>query len=141
VAPVEELAQRLDQFGADFAAGRAFRYAVWSADSAALLGEVDLFVRDAERRVPWGAGDRVEIGYWLDAAVTGHGFATEAAVALVAVADAMPGLARVEIRCDVNNVASAAIPQRLGFSAETCVDGMQVWMRVPRSATERTPPR
>jgi RimJ/RimL family protein N-acetyltransferase len=133
VAPVAALAQRLDQFGADFAAGRSFRYAVWTANGDALLGEVDLFVRDAERRVPLGAGDRVEIGYWLDAAATGHGFATEAAVALLAVADAIPGLSRVEIRCDVNNSASAAIPQRLGFSAETGVDEMQVWVRVTHS--------
>jgi RimJ/RimL family protein N-acetyltransferase len=87
----------------------------------------------------------VEIGYWLDAAATGHGFASEAAAALLDVADAMPGISRVEIRCDVNNTASAAIPRRLGFCEETCTDGTQVWVRLklgtPHEETERTPPR
>ncbi len=59
-----------------------------------------------------------EIGYWLRASATGHGYMTEA-VRLVT--DYLfNGLAatRVEIRCDERNHASAAIARRLGYVQE-----------------------
>ena len=66
--------------------------------------------------------ETLEIGYWLDAAQTGQGLVTEATQALTDVAlggGAQPGLTGIDeivIHCDVDNVASAGVPRRLGFT-------------------------
>jgi RimJ/RimL family protein N-acetyltransferase len=114
--PEEELAERLSGFAADFAAARAWRYAIFSRDESRSLGEVDLFPRDAAGRVAFPSADRLEIGYWLDAAATGRGLATEAARAMLGVATGLSGMTRVEIRCNARNAPSAALPRRLGFT-------------------------
>ena len=125
--PARELAERLGGFGDDFAADRAYRYALLTPDGSKVLGEVDLFPRAATGRVPLRDADHLELGYWLDAAVTGQGLATEAAGALLAIAATLPGMTHVEIRCDAANAASAAVPQRLGFHLSAVEAGLQVW--------------
>lgn len=125
--PAEALAQRLAGFAADFEAGRAYRYAMLTPDGARLLGEADLFPRGSAGRMPLFLADRAEIGYWLDAAATGQGYATEAAGALTGVAASLPGMLHVEIRCDEANAASAAVPRRLGFRLAGVQEGSQVW--------------
>lgn len=128
--PLPALAERLAGFAADFAASRAWRYALLAPDGARLLGEVDLFPRAAHGRVPFAEHpDRVEIGYWLDAAATGQGFALEAADAMIALARSLPGIAHVEIQCDEANVASARVPERLGFELAAAEEGLQVWRK------------
>lgn len=128
--PLPALAERLAGFAADFATNRAWRYVLLTPDGARLLGEVDLFPRAAHGRVPFAENaDRVEIGYWLDATVTGQGLALEAASAMIAVAQSLPGVAHVEIRCDEANVASARVPQRLGFELAAVDAGLQVWRK------------
>ena len=58
----------------------------------------------------------LEIGYWVRSDRTGRGYATAAAWALTGVAfDWFPLINRIEIRCDPANVASAAIPPKLGY--------------------------
>ena len=128
-APVAELAERLSAFEEEFVAGRAFRFAMLSPDESQLFGEADLFPRAATGRVSLDKADRVELGYWLDAAVTGRGLATEAMRALLGVAESIPGLRHAEIRCDKANVPSAAIPPRLGFHLSSMEGEMQVWRR------------
>jgi RimJ/RimL family protein N-acetyltransferase len=59
--------------------------------------------------------DAVEIGYWIASAKTRRGYATAAARALTPVALELSGARRVEIHCDVANIASAAIPRKLGY--------------------------
>lgn len=126
-APLPDLAERLSGFADDFAAGRGFRYALFALDESRLLGEADLFPRSASSRVELTAADRVELGYWLDVAVTGRGFAIEAVRALMEVAAALPGISHAEIRCDERNARSVAIPQRLGFTLTDSAARMQVW--------------
>lgn len=116
VAPIPELAKRLRLFAADFDANREWRFAIISRETRSLLGEADLFSRDASRRVPYDESDRAEIGYWLRADVTGMGYATEAVRALIDRARTLTRFRSVEIRCAPRNLPSAAIPSRLGFS-------------------------
>jgi ribosomal-protein-serine acetyltransferase len=61
---------------------------------------------------------RAEIGYWLDQGHQGRGIMTAALAALVAHAFAGLELNRVEIRTDVENAASRAVAERLGFRYE-----------------------
>ena len=62
-----------------------------------------------------GAG-ALEIGYWLRATHEGRGIVTAAVRALVGVAFDVDGAERVVIHCHPDNVRSAAIPERLGFT-------------------------
>jgi RimJ/RimL family protein N-acetyltransferase len=128
-APLPELSARLTGFAEDFAAGRSYRYALLSPDGTQVHGEASLFPRAAAGRVMLPDADHVELGYWLDAASTGQGLATEATSALLAVAITLPGMTHAEIRCDAANVASAAVPQRLGFHLATADAEGQVWRR------------
>jgi RimJ/RimL family protein N-acetyltransferase len=116
--PLPELVLRLAGFAVDFRTGRSWRFGMFSLDESDILGEVSLFPRSATGRVAAAVANRMEIGYWLAASVTGYGYATEAARAMLAVATRQPGMTCVEIHCDPRNVRSAAVPQRMGFRPE-----------------------
>ncbi|MFC4610381.1 GNAT family N-acetyltransferase [Streptomyces maoxianensis] len=100
----------------DFLAGRAERWA--SGDEftyaivldEAIVGACGLLRRDD---TPDNAR---EIGYWLHPAATGRGVATRTARALVDQAFRLPGIGYVEVVHDPANVASGAVPARLGFT-------------------------
>jgi RimJ/RimL family protein N-acetyltransferase len=79
------------------------------------LGGGHLSRRAGVSRGALDGADRVEVGYWLRGDAGGNGYATEAAAAAMAIGLALPGIERVEIRCDAANAPSAAIPRRLGF--------------------------
>lgn len=94
------LAGSVDAWGSDF------DYAI-VAHPNAIAGSCSLMARIG----PGG----FEIGYWVHAAHLRRGYATAAAAALAAEAFRI-GAERVEIVHDVANVASGAIPRRLGFT-------------------------
>jgi ribosomal-protein-serine acetyltransferase len=58
------------------------------------------------------------IGYWLDEASEGKGVMTAAVAALADDGFERYRLVRVEIRADVENTASRAVAERLGFQLE-----------------------
>jgi ribosomal-protein-serine acetyltransferase len=58
------------------------------------------------------------VGYWLSEMEERQGTMTQAVRALTGYAFARWGLNRVEIRADVENLRSRAIPERLGFREE-----------------------
>jgi [ribosomal protein S5]-alanine N-acetyltransferase len=128
-APLPELAERLAGFASDFTDDRAYRYALLTPDGAHLLGEADLFPRDASGRVPLAAADRVELGYWLASNATGKGLATEATRALLEMAATLPRMIHAEIRCNIANAPSAGVPQRLGFQLISRDADTQVWQK------------
>jgi RimJ/RimL family protein N-acetyltransferase len=109
------LENRLAQHADAFAAGTEWVYGMFSPDGAEVLGGCGLYPR-----VGPGA---VEIGYWLSAAHTGRGLATEAAAVLTRLAFAAPAIDRVEIRCDPRNAASARVPHRLGYRVDKTAGG------------------
>ncbi|MCP2312478.1 MULTISPECIES: GNAT family N-acetyltransferase [Kitasatospora] len=95
--------------------GTDFMYVVGlESDPAVVLGAFGL-----HGRIGPGA---LEIGYWVDAAHTGRSIATRAAAELTRAALALPGITRVEIHCDEANLASAAIPRKLGYRLDRIQD-------------------
>jgi len=91
-----------------------FDYAIWEDVASLLVGGAGLHPR-------LGPG-RIEIGYWVRDGWLRRGIATAAARALTSAAFTMPGIEEVHIHCDEANVASAAVPNRLGFSLAKIVD-------------------
>jgi RimJ/RimL family protein N-acetyltransferase len=119
--PKAELETRLAGFVADFDADLKWRYGMYSASENDLLGEVDMFPRDANGRVAYSECDRVEIGYWVRSDLTGRGLVTEGVRRMLDLAASLPRVERAEIRCDARNAPSAAIPARLGFVLERSI--------------------
>jgi RimJ/RimL family protein N-acetyltransferase len=108
--PLEAKVQLLRSFRGKFDLGRDFVYGIFSRDETAVVGGTGLHTRHGE--------DAFEIGYWIRTTHARRGFATEASAALTRVAFELCGVDRVEIRVDPANVASLAIPRKLGFHEE-----------------------
>jgi RimJ/RimL family protein N-acetyltransferase len=71
-------------------------------------------------RIEWTIR-RFEIGYWLRTSAIGHGYVTETVQLLTRLAFDSLEANRVEIRMDVRNTRSRAVPVRLGFVFEGCM--------------------
>lgn len=76
------------------------------------LGDSVIGGTGLHRRI--GSGG-LEIGYWIDEAHCGQGFATELTEGLTTAAFAEPSIERVEIHHDRANATSARVPERLGY--------------------------
>jgi RimJ/RimL family protein N-acetyltransferase len=84
---------------------------VWERVGGRFLGGIGIHPHNWETRY-------FEIGYWLRASATGHGYMTEAARLVTDYLFNELGARRVEIRCDERNAPSAAIARRLGYVYE-----------------------
>jgi RimJ/RimL family protein N-acetyltransferase len=99
----------------------ALRTGEWAFDEDADWAYVLVEVASGEIVGAAGLHRRVgpralEIGYWVRSDRAGRGYATAAAGALAEAAAAnVPDLDRVEIHMDEANLASAAVPRKLGF--------------------------
>jgi ribosomal-protein-serine acetyltransferase len=90
----------------------------------------------------------LEIGYWVDVRHTRRGVATLAAALLTEAALTVPEVDSVEIHHDQANVASGAVPAKLGYThVETKQDGIEApgemgigWRWVLRRAEFPTSP-
>lgn len=91
--------------------GQGLTMGVEIEESGDLAGDVDLFWASSEHR----SG---EIGYVLNPRHAGHGYATEAAHALLHLAFDALQLHRVIARVDADNRPSARVAQRLGMRQE-----------------------
>ncbi len=92
---------------AERAAGTGFDSAVVETGSGRLVGSAALRRLDHDP----------DIGYWIDPAAQGHAYAAEAARILVGWA-LDHGVRRVQVNCDVRNVASARAAMAAGFRYE-----------------------
>ncbi len=61
---------------------------------------------------------KAQLGYWLHSDFHGRGFVTEAVERLTRLAFEELQLARLEIRCNAKNLASAKVAKRTGFELE-----------------------
>lgn len=84
---------------------------VQRADTAELIGDVGLWFKSAEHR----SG---ELGWMFHPAHSGHGYATEAAQAMLGLAFEELGLHRVVARVDARNEPSLRLCERLGMRRE-----------------------
>jgi RimJ/RimL family protein N-acetyltransferase len=101
-----DAAEFLELTAKKWASGEAFDYAIVTPDGE-VIGGCGLM-----RRIGPGG---LEIGYWLSHRHTGRGVMTKTVRLLVEEAFRI-GAERVEIRHDVLNVRSGAVPERLGFT-------------------------
>lgn len=92
-------------------AGQSLVLAVDLLDDGPLVGEVVLKWLSREHR-------QGEIGFVVTPAHQGHGYAAEAATAMLALAFDELGLHRVIGRCDPRNTPSATVLERLGMRRE-----------------------
>lgn len=83
----------------------------WLTLDGAIIGSVGLPRIDRPAR--WA-----EIGYWIGSAHEGRGYVTAAVRELERLCFGELGLERVQIRADVDNTRSRAIPERLGYTLE-----------------------
>jgi RimJ/RimL family protein N-acetyltransferase len=91
--------------------GRGLTLAITRRESPdSLIGSVSLrrYARDR----------RAELGYWLGADAWGHGYATEAATALVDFGFREMGLARIYAQVLAGNAASCRVLEKLGMISE-----------------------
>lgn len=115
IEPLEaSLAGFIEQAVTQFDRAEGFNYALWSKEASALVGGAGL-------HSSLGPG-RIEIGYWVRDGWLRRGIASAAARALTATAFSMPTIEEVHIHCDVANLASAAVPRKLGFRLLQIVD-------------------
>ncbi|MBW4078134.1 MAG: GNAT family N-acetyltransferase [Acidobacteria bacterium] len=94
----------------NFANDVEWRYFIFDRSTTNLVGgcSVDLVSHD---RVS------ANLGYWIRTSLTGQGLATHIAQLMTGAAfEYLPQISSVEISMDVNNVASARIPEKLGFT-------------------------
>jgi RimJ/RimL family protein N-acetyltransferase len=84
---------------------------------AYLKGTSALVLSSGLHRIDWQAG-KFEIGYWVRSKYVGQGYATEAVNGITAFAFKQLHANRVEIRCDAQNIRSAAVAKRCGFLLE-----------------------
>lgn len=125
-----EKVELLREFRGQFDLGSNSVYAIFDRAETRVLGGTGL-----HPRIGPGA---LEIGYWIRADAVGQGFATESSAALTRVAFEVAAVDRVEIHCAKENLASAAIPRRLGF-AEQEPDGDDLVFALTAEAFPGTP--
>ncbi|MFN8442600.1 MAG: GNAT family protein [Caldilineaceae bacterium] len=90
---------------------RLFLLGMWERETGAYVGET--YLANADWQVPC-----IELGYFLAAAYTGKGYATEAAQAVISFAFEQLQVVRVELQCAADNYASQKVAERCGFQLE-----------------------
>lgn len=103
-----KVAERLPKVDLD---GPSHALALVIEANGQVIGDVTLWFTDAENRV-------AEIGWVLDPAYGGHGYATEAVAAVLELAFDHYNCRRIVAQMDARNKASAKLAERLGMVKE-----------------------
>jgi RimJ/RimL family protein N-acetyltransferase len=106
----EAKVDRVKRFRGEFDLGENFVYGIFNLEEDRLLGGTGFHTRIGD--------EQLEIGYWIHKDFINQGLVTESTAALVKVAYEVIHIHRLEIHCDPRNLASAAIPRKLGFTYE-----------------------
>lgn len=95
------------------------RFHLFEKDTNQFIGSSGL------HRIDWTV-PKFEIGYWCRKQYTGRGYITEAVRGLTVFAFKILKAKRVEIRCDIRNVRSRKVAERLGYKLEGVLRNHQV---------------
>ena len=76
-------------------------------------------------------GDRAEFGFLVHRKLWGRGYATEAAGAVFGWMTSLPALHRIQATCDIENVASARVLEKLGLRRERVLQDWTVRPNLP----------
>ena len=106
--PPPEKIKQIQKWRSRFERGEDLFYGLFDSTDHAVIGGVGMHARI-------GAAAR-EIGYWVRVDRTSQGFATESAAAMTRIGFELLNLHRIEIHCDPRNLASAAVPRKLGYA-------------------------
>lgn len=112
----DDVAKFIESALQQFAANNGFHAGIWHWSKLAGCAGM--------HPIDWD-NSNVSLGYWIDQAHQGKGFATAACRAIIRHCFDTLGLHRVEIRCAATNDRSCAIPRRLGFLHEGTLRGAQ----------------
>jgi RimJ/RimL family protein N-acetyltransferase len=107
---LEQKVERMRNFRSRFDKNEDFVYGIFNPEETRALGGTGLHTRLS--------GNALEIGYWLHKDFINKGLVTEATAALTRVAFEVYKVDRMEIHCSVENLASAAVPRKLGYIHE-----------------------
>lgn len=110
---IDKKLERIRKRRSEFDSDQAYQYGIFLHSDDKLIGTIALM-----RRIGEGA---LEIGYWLRVGYTNKGYMNEATSALVKIAFELHEVERLEIHCDMENLKSAAVPNRLGFTHEAII--------------------
>ena len=100
---------------------RTFQLAITLPESGELIGNCGIRVRDPAARA-------ADIGYELDPRFWGHGYATEAARAMLAYGFGPLDLHRITAECLAENTASAHVLEKIGMRREGHLRE-NIWMK------------
>jgi len=107
---VEQKVELTRRFRGLFDRGEDFIYGIFDQNELRALGGTGLHTRPTD--------NALEIGYWLHKDFVNQGFITETTAALTKVAFELYHVERMEIHCAIENLASAAVPRKLGYVHE-----------------------
>ena len=107
---VEQKVELTRRFRGLFDRGEDYVYGIFDHAESRVLGGTGLHIRLS--------GNALEIGYWLHKDFINQGYITESTAALTKVAFEIYQINRMEIHCSVENLASAAVPRKLGYIHE-----------------------
>ena len=107
---VEQKVEIMRRFRGLFDRGEDYVYGIFNKDESRAIGGTGLHTRLKD--------NALEIGYWLHKDFINQGLITESSAALTKVAFEIYHVDRMEIHCSVENLASAAVPRKLGYVHE-----------------------
>lgn len=105
---VDAVAARIGAAASRWESGEEYSWTITVSPSDHAVGAVACFVRE----------HAAEIGFVLARSSWGHGYATEAANAVLRWASSLDSVFRVWATCDVENAASARVLEKIGMSSE-----------------------
>jgi len=107
---VQQKVELTRRFRGLFDQGEDYIYGIFNQVESHALGGTGLHTRLN--------GNALEIGYWLHKDFLRQGYITESTAALTRVAFELYHVERLEIHCSIENIASAAVPRKLGYIHE-----------------------
>lgn len=105
---IDGLAESLHARAARWDAGEDFYWIITRTDDDRAIGGISCQI----------TGDSAEIGFLLARRHWGRGWATQATQAVVGWARTCPALTRLHATCDAENLASARVLEKAGFTLE-----------------------